>query len=770
MNLFKKSLLSPAVALLLYSSAMADDLTYSIEKQSLKDAIETISKKSNTPYIVNSSLLDGKTSNAIKDINGTKNALDKILENSGLEAVMEDGVIIIKKKVVVGSGTVLEEVSVNSGYSSNGSAEDGYLVENISGIGIWGSRSLQDTPYSMSIVSSELIQNSIVNDFNDIFKKMPTVQENEYWRTPTLRGFQTGYPILEGLKSFYSLAINTVETESVEILNGTSGFMYGSGNVGGAINYILKKSTNEPIKNITIGDYGGSDYYTHVDVGGKIDDDSKLGYRINALYEDGETAIENRSIENKLISATFDYKISDNADIVVNLMHQEKEETEKVSFSLNGVSRPTAFDTSKSYKPEKASNFEANRILTKLNWDINDIFTARIQYQYLKEERELYDSSNTILNDGTITNLARYYAPFDFIGHGIQTFLDANFDTKDISHKLTMGVTKSYGEKNTYQKRIYANTTTGHNLSDLENIEYPNVNNLGKRVKQFDNEDTSILIGDDIIFNEQWSALVGVNYAIVAQKNYNIEGKTTSDYEESAITPTLSLIYKPFQNFTAYVSYIEALEQGIIVGDTYTNAGESLDPLVSNQYEIGAKYNLNNDVLISSALFRIEKANQYSDDGTSTGNYVQDGLEVHQGIEITATGKATDNLTIITGVTLMDLSVEESNNPDLEGTEPLDAASKLAKIYAEYHIPTIEGLTAIGGANYTGKKYGDTLNTDVIPSYTIYDIGLRYLTKIDTYPTTFNFNISNITDKDYWVTSSKLGDPRNIAFSMKMEF
>ena len=45
MNLFKKSLLSPAVALLICSNIYADNISYSIEKQSLKDAIEKISKK-----------------------------------------------------------------------------------------------------------------------------------------------------------------------------------------------------------------------------------------------------------------------------------------------------------------------------------------------------------------------------------------------------------------------------------------------------------------------------------------------------------------------------------------------------------------------------------------------------------------------------------------------------------------------------------------------------------------------------------------------------
>lgn len=36
MNLFKKSLLSPAVALLICSNIYADNISYSMEKQSLK--------------------------------------------------------------------------------------------------------------------------------------------------------------------------------------------------------------------------------------------------------------------------------------------------------------------------------------------------------------------------------------------------------------------------------------------------------------------------------------------------------------------------------------------------------------------------------------------------------------------------------------------------------------------------------------------------------------------------------------------------------------
>lgn len=118
----------------------------------------------------------------------------------------------------------------------------------------------------------------------------------------------------------------------------------------------------------------------------------------------------------------------------------------------------------------------------------------------------------------------------------------------------------------------------------------------------------------------------------------------------------------------------------------------------------------------------------------------------------------------------MDLSVEKHSDKTLEGKKPTNAASKMAKLYAEYNIPFISGLTVTGGAYYTGEKYGNTTNTDKIPSYTLYDAGLRYKTKLDKYPTTFLLNVSNLTGEDYWASSNYLGDPRSVAFSMKMEF
>ena len=173
------------------------------------------------------------------------------------------------------------------------------------------------------------------------------------------------------------------------------------------------------------------------------------------------------------------------------------------------------------------------------------------------------------------------------------------------------------------------------------------------------------------------------------------------------------------------------------------------------------------------ALFRIEKANTYDVDlGGPTPNIrrTQDGKQIHQGLEVGITGKVTDNLTLVAGGTVMDLSIAKNTNPALEGKEPTGAARYMAKIYAEYRVPGVPGLTISGGAYYTGKKYDDSANTLAVPAYTLFDAGVRYATKLGGYPTTFNFTVQNIADKVYWSNTRAQGNPRTFAFTVKAMF
>ncbi|RML85003.1 TonB-dependent receptor, partial [Pseudomonas savastanoi] len=55
-------------------------------------------------------------------------------------------------------------------------------------------------------------------------------------------------------------------------------------------------------------------------------------------------------------------------------------------------------------------------------------------------------------------------------------------------------------------------------------------------------------------------------------------------------------------------------------------------------------------------------------------------------------------------------------------------------------------------------------------SFTTFDAGARYRMRVSENDLTLRVNVSNLTNKEYWLNSSYLGDPRTVAFSAQLEF
>ena len=116
----------------------------------------------------------------------------------------------------------------------------------------------------------------------------------------------------------FSHGLVTEELDQVEVLSGLSGFIYGASGVGGIINYVTKKPTEEQLNAITLGNTSGSNTYLHGDFGGQFDDEGTLGYRINLVTQDGETHIKQQNIKRNSVSIALDWQITDNLIIEIN--------------------------------------------------------------------------------------------------------------------------------------------------------------------------------------------------------------------------------------------------------------------------------------------------------------------------------------------------------------------------------------------------------------------------------------------------------------------
>ena len=592
---------------------------YNIPAGPLSAALTQFSTEAGIFLVGANDLAQGKNSPGVQGSFSIQGALDILLTGTGLEAKRNAQGQYVLQLATSEVGTLpLMTVSTSADNLKQGTAEEGYRVSNVSGVGLWDERSLRDTPYSISVVPSDLIENINAQNMGQIFKMNPLTQEpiiQNFTGVPfvVIRGFESANPIHDGIPmASDGSAVSVIEIDRVEILSGTSGFLYGGGRVGGAVNYVTKNSTDVPLRRLTFGNYGGTQFYGHADVSGKFDERGRFGYRANLLYQGGDTAI-GEPVNQKVANIVLDGHITDTlyADVKYTYNDYRKEATQPFFY----MSERTSIDTSKRYSPKWASNdVESHKAYTSLRWDPSRHFTLRSAFSYQHRNMRVNQISLNQQMDRTFTQTLGNTADEAHENYGGYIYLDTRFSTFDIDHKLTLGYSSNlYKYFVSSDCCIRQSGMSNLSLNELKNIPEPEWgSSVGNQPKLpvWDDRYDNVLIGDDIIFNDQWSAMVGLNYATTANKARGIFGD--SHYEKSALTPTVSLLYKPIKEVTTYVSYMEALEKGTIVGNTYANYGKIFPPLVSKQYEVGAKYDINPNLLLSTALFRIEKANQYS--------------------------------------------------------------------------------------------------------------------------------------------------------------
>ena len=68
-----------------------------------------------------------------------------------------------------------------------------------------------------------------------------------------------------------------------------------------------------------------------------------------------------------------------------------------------------------------------------------------------------------------------------------------------------------------------------------------------------------------------------------------ITGAVTSYYDQSALSPAVGFVVKPWQNVSIYGNYVQGMQQGPTAPAAARNSGQVFQPEVSTQFELGAK-------------------------------------------------------------------------------------------------------------------------------------------------------------------------------------
>jgi len=254
--------------------------------------------------------------------------------------------------------------------------------------------------------------------------------------------------------------------------------------------------------------------------------------------------------------------------------------------------------------------------------------------------------------------------------------------------------------------------------------------------------------------------------ARVLRDNLTFDGFDVQCVSEGSAA--LQIVREFTPDLVGYVSYAQGVEEGEIAPAGTTNQNAHMPPGVSKQKEIGLRWLTSGGMLLSGALFDIERPGAYTN---SANTFVADGRQRYRGLELSAQGQLTRQLAWQLSAQTLDAEFRDIN-AQYNGKMPENTAKHTASAFLSYDIAAVPGLSVNGGAYYTGKRPIDDLNQGFIDGYTILAAGARYVTQLFGKRTLWQLNIDNLGDKRYWSaagTRLAVGVPRTIKATVKVD-
>ena len=215
--------------------------------------------------------------------------------------------------------------------------------------------------------------------------------------------------------------------------------------------------------------------------------------------------------------------------------------------------------------------------------------------------------------------------------------------------------------------------------------------------------------------------------------------------------PQYAVTYSPIGDLTLYGNYAELLSLGPQAAWWVDNASQFLAPFHTRQAEIGAKFEPGQRLLLTTAFFRMRAPFFYPEsDGAGGFNFVSQGRETHDGVELNAEGKAASWLRLTASAAAMNAKSDDTGTPAFDGKQVINVPHLHTNVFADLTLPHMRNLHLMPGWSYTGRKEATRDDLVSVPSYNLFNLGARYTPGGEQGRVTFRLYANNIGDKKYW--------------------
>jgi iron complex outermembrane receptor protein len=772
---------------------------FNIPSQPLGQALTAFGQQAGVQVGISAPAVAGKTSTAVSGIMTVEQALQRLLTATGVGYRFTSPNVVTVSGGPDASGAVqLDPVQVQ-GYPVPPQA----MIDNVpppyaggqvatgSQLGLLGNRGVMDTPFNQTSYTAKKAQDQQARTVKDVLIDDPSVRsqrpalglgdDNVY-----IRGFQVSstaaaYGGLYGILPTSSISAELAER--VEVLKGPSAMLNGmapnGGFIGGTINVVPKRAPDTALTQATAGYASAGQVGGHVDLARRFGDDKQIGVRLNGVFRGGATGVNWNTDQLGLAVLGLDFR-GQRVRLSADLGYQDQYVGGVISYLGLAPGVPLPWAPNATTNPGQPwGNYRKKDLfgVMRAEVDLADNVTAYatfgahdFRYNVLASAIVTATSFNgTATSQAPLNNSS--YSTYLSGEAGIRGFVD----TGPIGHELSLIGTlfQQYSGNGSVSGTAFATNIYNTTITAIPNLATPAAN-LASTASL-----SSFGIADTLSAADKRVQLtVGARLQQVGSDNFDpVSGTKTSSYYQSALSPSVALVLKPFwENVSFYGNWIQGLQQGSVVQAPFANAGEIFPPFKSTQYEAGVKVDWGR-LTTTASVFQISRPSIITNVAANT--QVLAGEQVNQGLELNVFGEVAEGVRVLGGAMFLNGVLTKTQGGLTDGWIAPFAPGAQFNLAGEWDLPFASGLTVTGRVTYTGAQYFDTTYPRrMLPEWTRLDVGARYAFENPAAKGKLlvaRFNVDNVLGFNYWeggnqATTLYLGAPRTFRLSLTADF
>ena len=616
--------------------------------------------------------------------------------------------------------------------------------------------SIHETAQSISVVSRDVVDDLGATRLQDALDYAGGVgRANNFGgqglTTFTVRGFTTGefyrngFPINRG----YPNMPDANSIERLEVIRGPATTLYGRGDPGGTFNVVSKQPTAE--RTVTLGsqlDDQGMKRGT-LDASGPLDDEGRLGYRLNVIGEGGDTFRDHVETERYGVTPVLSWQASDDTKVVfegdfMRNNHPLDRGVTRYAKQIGTASRDTFFGEKDAGKLHNDNNMAQLRFEHLLN----ENWTLAGGFQWLDGSLQGNAiEANGVADDGRTLGRNFNYRKLEWTDKDTQLNLTGHFSTMGLDHTLLTGVeVENYDYTSIIQRSSGA--VSAYPI-DIFNPVYGQPRPALTRTPTHDKENLktyAAFVQDQVALTDRLRLLGSARFERF-EHDYDtyVPGGKSWEASDNAVTPRVGLSYDLTDTVAVYADTARSFKPNTGA----SRQGDGFEPEKGKSYEIGVKWEaLDRQLSVDAAIYQIEKRNVLTTDPVDSTFSVAAGEVRSRGLDINVAGNVTPQWRVIGGYAYVDAEVTKDNVLQ-SGTRLLNIPKNsfsLLNMY-EFQDGELKGLGLGVGAKYVDERAGQTANTAFsMGSYAVADL-LSYYKVNDKIR--LNLDVKNLFDRDF---------------------